>query len=96
MAIVRSVEPVLMFNEAGSWHCFPCIVMTHRREKIPNLETMLTARQVADFLHVSISTVRRWSDRGMLTCYRIGSRGDRRYRREDILLFLGEGDHRSG
>ena len=52
------------------------------------LESMLTARQVADFLQVSISTVRRWSDSSMLTCYRVGSRGDRRYRRDDVLRFL--------
>ena len=54
------------------------------------LEAMLTARQVADFLQVSISTVRRWSDRGMLQFYRIGSRGDRRYRRDDVMRFLHE------
>lgn len=52
------------------------------------LESMLTIRQVAAFLHVSISTVRRWSDKGMLKCYHIGSRGDRRYRRRDVLQFL--------
>ena len=52
------------------------------------LEAMLTVRQVAAFLHVSISTVRRWSDKGMLRCYHIGSRGDRRYRRQDVLHFL--------
>lgn len=52
------------------------------------LETMLTVRQVADFLHVSICTVRRWSNNGTLKYYRVGSRGDRRYRREDVLSFL--------
>ena len=52
------------------------------------LEAMLTVRQVADFLHVSICTVRRWSNKGMLKYYRVGSRGDRRYRREDVLRFL--------
>jgi excisionase family DNA binding protein len=51
---------------------------------------MLTARQVAEFLHVSVSTIRRWSDKGMIEACRLGSRGDRRYRREDILLFLEE------
>jgi excisionase family DNA binding protein len=56
--------------------------------KNDQLETMLTARQVADFLQVSISTVRRWSDGDTLKYYRIGPRGDRRYRREDVLLFL--------
>jgi excisionase family DNA binding protein len=52
------------------------------------LETMLTIRQVADFLHVSVSTVRRWSDTGVLKSYRIGPRGDRRYRRDDVFHFL--------
>ncbi|MEE8373026.1 MAG: helix-turn-helix domain-containing protein [Dehalococcoidia bacterium] len=54
------------------------------------LEAMLTARQVSDFLQVSISTVRRWSSSGMLKCYRVGSRGDRRYQRDDVLRFLQE------
>jgi excisionase family DNA binding protein len=54
------------------------------------LETMLTIRQVADFLHVSISTVRRWSDSRMLKSYRVGPRGDRRYLRDDVLSFLEE------
>ena len=58
--------------------------------KETQLETMLTVRQVADFLHVSICTVRRWSNKGTLKFYRVGSRGDRRYRREDVLLFLEE------
>jgi len=54
------------------------------------LERMLTARQVGDFLHVSISAVRRWSDKGMLKSYRVGPRGDRRFRRVDVLRFLEE------
>jgi len=54
------------------------------------LETMVTVRQVADFLHVSISTVRRWSDSGMLKSYRVGPRGDRRYRLNDVLSFVEE------
>jgi excisionase family DNA binding protein len=54
------------------------------------LEMMLTIRQVADYLHVSISTMRRWSDSGMLKSYRLGPRGDRRYLRDDVLCFLGE------
>ena len=55
-------------------------------------ETMLTGRQVADFLQVHISTVRRWSDQGILRSYRVGLRRDRRYRQEDVLEFLCE-DH---
>ncbi|MGB2583366.1 MAG: hypothetical protein WBC89_04330 [Dehalococcoidia bacterium] len=32
--------------------------------------------------------MRRWSDKGALKFYRVGSSGDRRYRCEDILRFL--------
>lgn len=39
-------------------------------------------------MNVSVSTVRRWSDKGMLKCYHVGSRRDRRYRRRDILDFF--------
>ncbi len=54
------------------------------------LEKMLTVQQVAEFLQVSVCSVRRWSDNGTLKFYRVGSRGDRRYWREDVLLFLKE------
>ncbi|MBC8274867.1 MAG: helix-turn-helix domain-containing protein [Chloroflexi bacterium] len=49
---------------------------------------MLTARQVAQMLNVHINTVRRWDVRGVLKAYRIGPRGDRRFSREDVALFL--------
>jgi len=56
--------------------------------KETNPERMLTARQVADLLQVSICSIRRWSDKGILKFYRVGHRGDRRYWREDVLRFL--------
>jgi diguanylate cyclase (GGDEF)-like protein len=37
---------------------------------------------------VHANTVRNWTDDGLLTCLRINSRGDRRYRRDDIEHFL--------
>ncbi len=49
---------------------------------------MLTVRQVARLLHIHTNTVRRWSNQGILKAYHIGSRGDRRFRREDIDGFL--------
>ena len=49
---------------------------------------MLTARQVAEMLNVHINTVRRWDVRGVLKAYRVGPRGDRRFSREDVALFL--------
>ena len=52
--------------------------------------SMLTVRQVARLLNIHINTVRRWSNQGILKSYRIGPRGDRRFKRQDIALFLLE------
>jgi excisionase family DNA binding protein len=51
---------------------------------------MLTVREVARILHVHPNTLRRWTNDGRLRAYRITSRGDRRYKREDIARFLAE------
>jgi excisionase family DNA binding protein len=50
--------------------------------------TMLTTRDVASLLNVDINTVRRWTNHGILKAYRVGPRRDRRFRQEDINLFL--------
>jgi excisionase family DNA binding protein len=55
-------------------------------------KAMLTISDVARLLNVHINTVRRWSNQGMLKGYRIGSRGDRRFRQEDVDSFLKEGE----
>lgn len=49
---------------------------------------MLTTGDVAHVLNTHVNTVRRWSDRGLLKAYRIGPRGDRRFKRDDIDSFL--------
>lgn len=52
--------------------------------------TMLTVREVSQILHIHSNTLRRWSDRGLIKAYRIGPRGDRRFRLEDIAQLLQE------
>ena len=52
--------------------------------------TMLTVREVSQLLHVHSNTLRRWSDQGVLKAYRIGPRGDRRFKPEDIAVLLLE------
>ena len=49
---------------------------------------MLTIAETAHLLNVHINTVRRWSDQGLLKSYRIGTRGDRRFRQEDVYSFI--------
>jgi excisionase family DNA binding protein len=44
----------------------------------------LATRDVARLLNVHPNTVRRWANNGTLKSYRIGSRGDRRFRQDDI------------
>ena len=55
-----------------------------------NIDPMLTTSDVARLLNVHINTVRRWSNQGVIKAYRIGSRGDRRFRQEDVSSFLSE------
>jgi excisionase family DNA binding protein len=53
-----------------------------------NIDPMLTTSEVARILNLHINTIRRWSNQGILKAYRIGSRGDRRFRKEDIDEFF--------
>jgi excisionase family DNA binding protein len=55
-----------------------------------DIGSMLTTSDVARLLNIHINTVRRWSNQGRLKSYRIGSRGDRRFQREDITSFLSQ------
>jgi len=58
------------------------------KDNLPN--NMLTVREVSQILHVHSNTLRRWSDLGIIKAYRIGPRGDRRFKQEDISLLLLE------
>ena len=53
-----------------------------------NFDPMLTTSEVARILNLHINTIRRWSNQGILKAYRIGSRGDRRFKKEDIDNFF--------
>ena len=52
------------------------------------ISTMLTTGEVARLLNVNDRTVRRWNERGIIKAYRIGPRGARRFRRDDIAIFF--------
>jgi len=54
------------------------------------MSDMLTVREVARLLHVHPNTLRRWSNNGRIRAYRITPRGDRRFKREEIVRFLAE------
>ena len=50
------------------------------------ISTMLTTSEVARIFNVHTSTVRRWSERGIIKSYHTGPRGARRFRREDVAV----------
>jgi len=56
------------------------------------LSPLLSMKEAARLLHVHTNTLRRWSNRGALKPYRIGPRGDRRFKRTDIDEFLKGGE----
>lgn len=49
---------------------------------------LLTVAQVSQLLNVHPHSVRRWADMGLLPCYRLGLRGDRRFNAGDVEVFL--------
>jgi excisionase family DNA binding protein len=56
---------------------------------LSDLPDLLTVREVAQVLRVSMLTIKRWGKRGKLPAIRINSRGDRRYKKEAVLWLLG-------
>lgn len=79
--MVNYPEDRIIFNQKGT-------VMIDEY----GLSRMLSIKEVARLLHVHANTLRRWSDRNLIRAYRINARGDRRFKREDIALFLAEHD----
>ena len=61
-----------------------------------NIEPMLTTSEVARILNLHINTIRRWSNQGILKAYRIGTRGDRRFKKEDIDEFFSSDGRNHG
>ena len=56
---------------------------------------MLTTTEVAHLLHVHPNTVRRWANKGLLPAYRLGTRGDRRFKRKEVEAFIKSNSHKS-
>lgn len=67
----------------------PSTPRTKKDLDLNNLPDLLTVREVAEILRVSPLTLKRWGKRGKLPAIRINSRGDRRYRKEQVLYLLG-------
>ena len=60
---------------------------THREPKKLDDE-LLTLQEAADLLHCHPNTLRNWDNKGILVAVRFGSRGDRRYRKRDVMKLM--------
>ena len=61
---------------------------TGNKSGIEYTKEIMTCDEVAEYLRVHVSSVRRWSRNGKITAYKVGDRGDWRYREKDVLAFL--------
>lgn len=52
---------------------------------------LLNLKQVSQILNVSSWTLRKWDNEKKLIAIRVGSRKDRRYKKEDIINILSHG-----
>jgi|WetSurMetagenome_2_1015567.scaffolds.fasta_scaffold87480_1 excisionase family DNA binding protein len=60
----------------------------HRKTIVPSFDPPLSTSDVARLLNIHTNTVRRWSTNGTLKTYRVGPRGDRRFKRLDVEKLL--------
>ena len=53
-----------------------------------NRMRLMSIKQAAEYLGVSKTSLRRWTNDGRLACVRVGSRQERRFRQEDLDRFV--------
>jgi len=55
---------------------------------MPEKQRFLTIAEAAAFLHVSETSLRRWTNSGRLRSFRVGGRNERRFLMDDLLAFM--------
>lgn len=57
------------------------------KQEVPEL---LSLKEASELLKCHPNTLRAWDKKGILKAVRFGQRKDRRYKKEDILIFLNK------
>lgn len=61
---------------------------TNHDKNLSTLPDILTLQQACAVLNCHPNTLRAWDNKGLLKAIRFGARGDRRYRKSEILMLL--------
>jgi excisionase family DNA binding protein len=69
--------------------------MKNQPKKTENYPEILTLKEACELLNCHPNTLRNWDNEGTLKAIRFGRRGDRRYRKEDILSIIKKQNHDS-
>jgi len=56
--------------------------------EVEQKDSLLTAGEVASLLNVHIDTVRRWSNLGILESFHSGTRGNKLFRKKDVITSM--------
>lgn len=64
--------------------------MDKNMKKIDDLPEILTLQEACEVLNCHPNTLRNWDNEGTLKAIRFGKRGDRRYKKEDILAIINK------
>jgi len=62
--------------------------MDRKKKKTDDSPDVLTLKQACEILNCHPNTLRNWDNQGILKAIRFGKRGDRRYKKEDILKII--------
>ena len=82
----RMIKPNLKRGRLARIGGLDMVLEIERNEKLSS--RLLTITEVAQILNAHPNTVRRWADDGIITCYRLGVRGDRRFDSDEVKTFL--------
>jgi len=56
--------------------------------EVEETDSLLTTSEVASLLQVHIGTVIRWNNLGILRSVRVGPRGERQFRKKDVITSM--------